>query len=255
MNCHTAVITGAGGGIGYAVVETLLAQGTRVIAIDTDGRKLERISGLHPDADLHTRQLDVADPHSVSTAINDIEQHLGPITELVNTAGILRAGPILDLTAQDWDRTMAVNAGGVFHVSRAVARYMVTRGSGSIVTVASNAAHTPRFGMGAYSASKAAAEMVTKTLGLELARQGIRCNVVAPGSTQTPMLTALWDDPDQASRASIGGFSPQFRIGIPLGKIADPSDIAHAVTFLLGPHASHITMHRLTVDGGATLGL
>jgi 2,3-dihydro-2,3-dihydroxybenzoate dehydrogenase len=108
--------------------------------------------------------------------------------------------------------------------------------------------------MAAYAASKAAATSFTKTLGLELARYGIRCNVVAPGSTETPMLTAMYADGDAAG-PSVGGSPATYRVGIPLGKLAQPEDIAHAVLFLLSDRAAHITLHGLTVDGGAALGV
>jgi 2,3-dihydro-2,3-dihydroxybenzoate dehydrogenase len=130
---------------------------------------------------------------------------------------------------------------------------MVPRGRGAVVTVASNAAATPRSGMAAYAASKAAAEMFTKSLGLEVARHGIRCNIVAPGSTDTPMLSSMWHD-DSGPRATLAGNPEAFRVGIPLGKLAQPGDVAHAVAFLLSDQASHITLHTLTVDGGAALG-
>lgn len=195
---------------------------------------------------------DVTDSGDVDSAVAKVEVELGPIEYLVNAAGVLRSGQAAQLTDEEWDTTFAVNAGGVFHTSRAVARVMVPRGSGSIVTVASNAAATPRMSMSAYAASKAASAMFTKCLGLELAAHGIRCNVVAPGSTRTPMLTALQGD--AAERASIEGVPDAYRVGIPLRRIAEPSHIADAVLFLLSERASHITMHDLTVDGGAALG-
>jgi 2,3-dihydro-2,3-dihydroxybenzoate dehydrogenase len=108
--------------------------------------------------------------------------------------------------------------------------------------------------MAAYAASKAAATAFTKCLGLEVAHRGIRCNVVAPGSTDTPMLRGMHTG-DTAARASVAGRPEQFRVGIPLGKVARPEDIARTVAFLLSEDAGHITMHELTVDGGATLGV
>jgi 2,3-dihydro-2,3-dihydroxybenzoate dehydrogenase len=108
--------------------------------------------------------------------------------------------------------------------------------------------------MAAYGASKAAAAMYTKCLALEVARYGIRCNILSPGSTDTQMLRALWTGADSV-RASIDGVADEFRVGIPLGKLAQPEDIARAALFLLSEEAGHITMHDLTVDGGATLGV
>ena len=140
----------------------------------------------------------------------------------------------------------------MFRVSRAVARRMVPRGAGSIVTVASNAGGVPRSGMAAYGASKAAAAMFTKSLGLELAPHGIRCNVVAPGSTDTPMLRGMWTD-ERGAEAVIGGDLETFKVGIPLGRIAAAQDVADAVAFLVSDRARHITMQVLYVDGGAAL--
>ncbi|WP_245966363.1 SDR family oxidoreductase [Sphaerisporangium album] len=104
-------------------------------------------------------------------------------------------------------------------------------------------------------APKAAATVFTKTLGLEVAAYGIRCNVLTPGSTDTPMLSALWSDHERALQASIEGSPGVYRTGIPLGKVARPADIAEAVAFLLSSKANHITLQHLTVDGGATLGI
>lgn len=145
-----------------------------------------------------------------------------------------------------------VNAHGVFHVGRVLARHMAPRRRGSIVTVGSNAAGVPRHAMAAYAASKAAATMFTRCLGLELAPLGIRCNIVAPGSTLTPMQTGMWNDDSGAARV-IAGQPESFKAGIPLGKLATPEDVADAVLFLLSDRAGHITMTDLYVDGGATL--
>lgn len=249
-----AVVTGAAGGIGAEIGRALVAGGVPVALLDRDIVALWKLAAALDDSGERVLAVatDVTDSADVDAAIDKVEAELGPVAHLVNAAGVLRSGPADELTDEEWDTTFAVNASGVFHVSRAVARVMVPRGRGSIVTVASNAALTPRMGMSAYAASKAASAMFTKCLGLELAGHGIRCNVVAPGSTRTPMLTALQGD--AAERASIEGVPDAYRIGIPLGRIAEPSHIADAVLFLLSERAAHITMHELTVDGGAALG-
>ncbi|MCK9921036.1 2,3-dihydro-2,3-dihydroxybenzoate dehydrogenase [Frankia sp. AgPm24] len=247
-------MTGAAGGIGTSVVRALAAQGTPVALVDQASERLWSLAAELSDAGRPVLALpvDVTVSADVDAAVAKVEAELGAITGLVNAAGTLRTGPVVELADEDWERTLAVNAGGVFHVCRAVGRRMTTRGTGSIVTIASNAAHIPRTGMAAYAASKAAATMITKVLGLELARHGIRANVVAPGSTRTPMLTALAGD--GAEQASVEGTPAAFRVGIPTGRIAEPDQIADAVLFLLSDRASQITLHELTVDGGATLG-
>jgi len=252
-----ALVTGAAGGIGEAVVRALVAQRTGVALVDRDGERLEMLAKelrAEGAAVAEAFPADVTDSADVEAVVDAVEERLGPVRYLVNGAGVLRLGQARALSDEDWTTTFAVNTTGVFFVSRAVANRMVPRGAGAIVTIASNAAGTARVDMAAYSASKAASSMFTKVLGLELARYGIRCNVVAPGSTATPMLTSLWDDVESAERMSIAGAPDAFRVGIPLGRIADPAHIADAVLFLLSDRASHITMHDLTVDGGATLG-
>jgi 2,3-dihydro-2,3-dihydroxybenzoate dehydrogenase len=254
MGTPVALVTGAAGGIGEAVVRTLAARGAVVAMVD---RNADRLHGLAEQVGASGGRAeafpaDVTDSAAVEAVVEQVERRLGPLSQLVNAAGVLRLGEARSLTDEDWATTFAVNTAGVFFVSRAVVNRMVGRRRGAIVTVASNAAGTARVDMAAYSASKAAATMFTKCLGLEVSRFGIRCNVVAPGSTDTPMLTALWDD--GAEQASIDGTPSVFRVGIPLGRIARPQHIADAVLFLLSDQAAHITMHHLTVDGGATLG-
>ncbi|MFH9267816.1 2,3-dihydro-2,3-dihydroxybenzoate dehydrogenase [Streptomyces sp. NPDC017546] len=261
---RTALVTGAAQGIGAAVADLLAALGARVAATDrarpnggasAAERPLtqERPPGVERSGGSPTPYvMDVTDRTSVESTVARVERELGPIDVLVNVAGILRTGPAAVLSAQDWAETFAVNATGVFHVCQAVAPLMAARGSGAVVTVGSNAAGIPRTGMAAYAASKAAAAMFTKCLGLELARSGVRCNVVAPGSTDTPMQRALWAGPGAEQRV-IDGDPSTYRTGIPLGRIADPGDIAETVAFLASDRARHITMQELYVDGGATL--
>ncbi|MEU9361430.1 2,3-dihydro-2,3-dihydroxybenzoate dehydrogenase [Streptomyces sp. NPDC048301] len=251
---RTALVTGAGRGIGEAVVHALATRGARVMATDlaSDGiTALERAYGGQVTA----RTLDVTDSAAVDTAVAEAEDSLGPLDIAVNVAGILSVSPVARMTDEEWAATFAVNTHGVFHVSRAVSLRMTGRGSGSIVTVASNAAGVPRTNMAAYAASKSAAVMFTKCLGLEVAAQGVRCNTVSPGSTLTDMQRGMWavGDEDASARRVIEGDPAAYRTGIPLGRIADPSDIAEAVAFLASDRARHITMHDLYVDGGATL--
>ncbi|WP_347303307.1 2,3-dihydro-2,3-dihydroxybenzoate dehydrogenase [Croceibacterium sp. TMG7-5b_MA50] len=236
-----ALVTGAAGGIGAAVVAALRAEGVRVMATD-------RAAPAGPDS----AALDVTDSAAVDTLVARVEREWGPVTLGVSVAGVLSTVPVAELTDAEWRRVFAVNADGVMHLGRALARVMQPRGSGSIVTVGSNAAGIPRQNMTAYAASKAAAAMFTRCLGLELAPHGIRCNHLAPGSTLTPMQTGMWADEDGAARV-IAGSLPAFKSGIPLGKLATPEDIADAVLFLLSERAGHITMADLYVDGGATL--
>lgn len=246
-----AVVTGAASGVGRAVATDLAEHGARIAAVDVDPAGLaETILALEADGHkAHAFPSDVTDTTGVEALFDEAEALLGPVTVVVNAAGTLTTGPVADCADQDWHRMIAVNATGVFAVGRAAARRMGPRGHGTLVTVASNAAGVPRSGMAAYAASKAAAVALTKSLGLELAPLGVRCNVVSPGSTDTPMLRAMTADP----QALIAGDPEHFKVGIPLGRLGRPEDVAAAVRFLVSDAARHITMHELYVDGGATL--
>lgn len=255
------LVTGAASGIGAAVARQLLAQGACVSAVDLDAAGLHRLraqatdavtGGTAPSERLWTAVLDVRDAAQVEQTVAQAEAALGPLHGLASVAGVLEMGAVIDLEDAQWARCFDVNATGVFHICRAVARRLRDRRTGAIAVVSSNAATTPRTGMAAYAASKAAATQFARCLGLELAPHGIRVNIVSPGSTDTAMQQALWALGSSRDTV-IAGDPARWRLGIPLAKIATPDEIAQAVLFLLSDQASHITLHDLRVDGGATL--
>lgn len=241
----TVWVTGAGKGIGYATALVFVDAGARVIGFDR-----EFTQENYPFA---TEVMDVADAAQVAQVCQRVLQKTPRLDVLVNAAGILRMGATDALSVDDWQQTFAVNVGGAFNLfSQTMAQFRRQQG-GAIVTVASDAAHTPRIGMSAYGASKAALKSLALTVGLELAGCGVRCNVVSPGSTDTDMQRTLWVSED-AEQQRIRGFGEQFKLGIPLGKIARPQEIANTILFLASDLASHITLQDIVVDGGSTLG-
>ncbi|EEA3333761.1 2,3-dihydro-2,3-dihydroxybenzoate dehydrogenase [Salmonella enterica] len=241
----TVWVTGVGKGIGYATALAFVDAGARVIGFDR-----EFTQENYPFA---TEVMDVADAAQVAQVCQRVLQKTPRLDVLVNAAGILRMGATDALSVDDWQQTFAVNVGGAFNLfSQTMAQFRRQQG-GAIVTVASDAAHTPRIGMSAYGASKAALKSLALTVGLELAGCGVRCNVVSPGSTDTDMQRTLWVSED-AEQQRIRGFGEQFKLGIPLGKIARPQEIANTILFLASDLASHITLQDIVVDGGSTLG-
>ncbi len=231
LHGRRAVVTGAAGGIGGAVCAQLRADGATVLGWD--------LAGTDPAGGAVT-SLDVTDRAAVAAAWTAAQDELGPIDIVVSAAGVM---------SDDWERCLAVNAGGVRNLLDAALPAMTARGRGCAVVISSNAATTPRAAFPAYAASKAAATAYARSVGIDAARAGVRVNIVSPGSTDTAMLAGLGAD----EAALLAGDPERFRLGIPLGRIAEPADIAATVAFLVSPAARHIALHDLRVDGGATL--
>ncbi|MEY9094309.1 2,3-dihydro-2,3-dihydroxybenzoate dehydrogenase [Paenibacillus sp. RC84] len=250
-----AVVTGAAQGIGEAAAAVLAGLGAVIAAVDLQGEKVERSAEAlaSSGASAAAYAADVSDSRSVEEVIARIEREQGPVDILVHAAGVLQHGTGATLGDEEWERTFAVNTSGAFYVCRSVISRMSKRRRGSIVLIGSNAGTVPRYGMSAYAASKAAAAMMLKCLGLEHAAEGIRCNIVSPGSTDTPMQRGMWED-ESGEFKTISGSPELYKLGIPLGKLATPEDIAWAAAFLSSDQAGHITLHDIRIDGGATLG-
>ncbi len=238
-------VTGAGQGIGYQTALAFHQAGARVTGFD--------VKFAQPDYPFHCQVMNVADPVQVNEVCQDLLAKQPRLDVLINAAGILRIGTTDELTFEDWQQCLNVNAGGAFNLFRQTLPVFRRQQQGAIVTVASNAAHAPRLGMSAYGASKAALRSLCLTVGLEMAPHGVRCNIVSPGSTDTEMQRSLWKTP-QSEQQMIDGFPEQYKLGIPLKKIAQPQEIADTIMFLASEMASHVVLQDIVVDGGATLG-
>ncbi|MEZ0492069.1 SDR family oxidoreductase [Kineococcus sp. TBRC 1896] len=243
------VVTGAAGGIGSAVVAEFTGTGSSVLAVDRDADGLARLP-----AEVTPLALDLTGAVAAQQ-VADVAGELGGVDALVHCAGVLRPAPVAEATDADWDATFAVNTTALFRLCRAIVPAMAARGHGSVVAVASDAARTARQGMAAYCASKAAVVALVRSLGLEVAASGVRCNTVSPGATDTAMQRSLpgGGDPAVLDRV-VTGDPGRFRSGIPLGRRADPRDVAAVVAFLVSGRARHVTLQDVVVDGGAGLG-
>jgi 2,3-dihydro-2,3-dihydroxybenzoate dehydrogenase len=254
---RVAAITGAASGIGRATARLLARRGHRVALCDRDGVRLARVAtDIAADGgQARAIDLDVSDHDQAARAIDGVADAWGRIDVLVNAAGIIAAnttrGPLMAVAEADWDRVLEVNLLGTVYCARAAARHMIRQRAGRIVNIASIAGAVPRIHAGAYSVSKAGVRMFTKCLALELARHGITVNAVAPGPIDTPM---LGPEGDQRVRARfVEGVPEAFRLGVPLGKLGQPEDVASAIAYLASEEAHHITGAILNVDGMAQL--
>ena len=242
---RVCVITGAGGGMGHAMAASFAAAGARVVLLDRD---LARAQHAAAEANQHGGQAvalvcDVADPEAVTAAAAHAHAAVGPADILINAAGLLRAGPLRSLTFAEWNALISVNLTGCFLCAQAFGEHMITRGHGSIVHIASIAAHNPQGASGAYSVSKAGVVMLSQQLATEWGPLGIRSNVVSPGMIRTPMSEAFYTDPSVVERR---------KAVVPTGRIGTAQDIADAALFLASERASYINGDEVIVDGGFT---
>jgi 3-oxoacyl-[acyl-carrier protein] reductase len=236
----TAVVTGAAGAMGLAATRGLLEDGARVALVDVDAMHLDTVVRFLRGSTLSVA-CDVSEPAAVRAACQKVEQGLGPIDILVNNAGILSNNKAESTDDQEWRRVIAVNLDGAFYWARAVLPGMKKRGWGRIVNVGSLAAKTGGLTAGtAYAVSKGALSSLTFSLAREAAPHGVTVNAIAPAYVRTPMVT---DHLNEAQRR-------QLLAQIPVGRFCEPEEFAHAVRFLVSPHAGFITGEVLDLNGG-----
>jgi NAD(P)-dependent dehydrogenase (short-subunit alcohol dehydrogenase family) len=227
----TAVVTGGGSGIGQAVAQRLRADGLHVAVID-----------LNPSDAEFAYTADVTDRTAVENALTAIRAQLGPVTVLVNAAGLEKFKRFTDITFDDWQRVIDVNLNGVFHCVQAVLPDMIEAGWGRIVNISSSSTHSGQPFMSPYVAAKSAVNGLTKSLALEYGPSGITVNAVPPGFIDTPML--------RKSEAR-GYLVVEKNIeATPVRRIGRPEDIAAACAFLISDEAGYITGQILGVNGG-----
>jgi NAD(P)-dependent dehydrogenase (short-subunit alcohol dehydrogenase family) len=235
MAVRTAIVTGGGSGIGRATCAQLRKDGFAVAVLD---------AGDVPESSDLVLRCDVTVAAQVDDAVAEVTARFGQIDVLVNNAGITgtrQATTLHETPIDEWDRVHAVNVRGPFLCSRAVLPVMIRQGSGHIITIVSIAGMFAFPGRAAYSSSKGAALMLTRSIAVDYARHGIRANAICPGMVYTPMTAWRLDQPDL--RAAVED-------PIPLGRVAQPEEIADAVGLLASGRLGYLNGHPLVLDGG-----
>ena len=245
LSGKTAFVTAAGQGIGRATAFALAAVGARVVATDVDAAKL---SGLASEQ-VRTAALNVLDPAAIRLAA----QEAGAVDILVNCAGVVHQGTLLEASDADWSLAFDLNCRSMFHTMQAFVPGMLERGGGAIVNIASVASSLKgvpnRF---IYSASKAAVIGMTRSVATDYVGKGIRCNCICPGTVETPSL-----DERIAANAAIAGSVDAARAAFvarqPMGRLGTPGEFAALVVYLAGDEARFMTGQSVVIDGGLTL--
>jgi NAD(P)-dependent dehydrogenase (short-subunit alcohol dehydrogenase family) len=245
---ETILVSGAAAGIGNAITNRLARAGARLILIDHDGQGLahavERVGQMATGF-----EGDLRDGDAIDALVDRAWETAGPITGLVNCAGVFPNTPMLDVSVDEWTRVLDTNLRAPFLMTQAVGRRMIDDGiKGAIVNISSSAATLARPGIPHYGASKAGIEQLTRNMAIELAPHGIRVNAVAPGLIATERV--------MAKASSFGKIEHEAKTArIPMGREGQPAEIAGLVLVMLSPLASYCTGSVLLADGGMTLGI
>jgi len=239
LNGEIALVTGASRGIGAAIADTLAASGAKVIGTATTEGGAQAISERLSAHGGLGRVLNVTDSAAVDGLIEAIGKELGPVSILVNNAGITRDQLLMRMKDEDWQAILDTNLSSVYRTSKAVMRGMMKARKGRIISIASVVGVTGNPGQANYAAAKAGIIAFSKSLAREIGSRGITVNVVAPGFIDTDMTKALTEDQRNALLPNIA-----------LGRLGAPEDIAQAVLFLASPAAAYITGETMHVNGG-----
>lgn len=247
------LVTGAASGIGRAVAVACVAEGAAVAGLDLDRSGLEGLQrelGDQGNGEFELAVADVTSADQVEGATSALLARRGRIDVLVNAAGISTMARAVDLTEDDWDRTMAVNAKGVFLTTRAVLPSMIDRRMGNVVNIASAAGKRGSRTLSHYCASKFAVIGFTQSVALEVAASGVRVNSVCPGLIATPMQEReiTWEATLRGTTAQ--AVRDRYLAAVPMGRIGTPHDVAAAVVFLASDDSAYITGESIDVGGG-----
>ena len=238
----TALVTGAGSGIGKCIAETYVREGARVAVVDIDAAAAKNVARTIGNNAIALR-CDVSKKADVEGAVNETLAAYGALDILVNNAGATHVNkPMLEIDEAEFDRIYAVNVKGVFFGCQAVVPVFRKAGGGVIINIGSTAGLRPRPGLSAYNATKGAVHILTKSLAVELASDRIRVCAIAPVATATPLLPSFL--------GPAAGQREKFVATVPLGRLAQPQDIANAALYLASSDAEFVTGNIVEVDGG-----
>ena len=244
---RVAVVTGAGSGLGKAIALALAAHGADVAVTELPGRMDAARATAGEIAALgrrgHALALDVRDLASVRELATETVRALGRLDIAVNNAGLNIQRYALEVSEEDWDTVVDTNLKGLFFCAQAEGRHMVANGGGRIVNIASQMGLVGYYRRAAYCSSKAGVVNLTRVLALEWAQHGVTVNAIAPTFVLTPLTAPMFED---------AAFKTDVLSRIPLGRLADPSDVANAAVYLASPAAKMVTGQTLAVDGGWT---
>jgi 2-keto-3-deoxy-L-fuconate dehydrogenase len=243
-----ALVTAAGQGIGRAIAEAFVAEGAQVIATDVDDKKLEGMKSLK------RRKLDVRSTESVEALANGIGTELGGLDVLVNCAGYVDHGSVLDCSEHDWDFSFDLNVKSMHRTIKAFLPGMLGKKAGSIVNISSAVSSIrgvpDRY---VYGATKAAVIGLTKAVAADFIRQGIRANAICPGTIESPSLEERIKERSRATGRSLAEVEKAFVDRQPMGRLGRPEEVAALAVFLASDEASYITGQAHLVDGGMAL--
>src|SRR6201989_594191 len=243
-----ALVTAAGQGIGRAIAEAFVAEGAQAIATDVDDKKLEGMKSLKRP------KLDVRSTESVEALANGIGTELGGLDVLVNCAGYVHHGSVLDCSEHDWDFSFDLNVKSMHRTIKAFVPGMLRKKAGSIVNISSAVSSIrgvpDRY---VYGATKAAVIGLTKAVAADFIRQGIRANAICPGTIESPSLEERIKERSRASGRSLAEVEKAFVDRQPMGRLGPPEEVAELAAFLASDEASYITGQTHLVDGGMAL--
>jgi NAD(P)-dependent dehydrogenase (short-subunit alcohol dehydrogenase family) len=239
-----AFITGFGSGLGEAIAALFAREGAAIIGTSTTESKGQNTAARieKEGGRVLFRAGDVSRTGQMKSLVDEGVTRFGGLDILVNSAGVRTNGSITEITEEQWDRTLAVNLKGVFVVSRLAIPEMIKRGGGVIINIGARSGIAGQAGRAAYCASKGGMITLTEAMAMDHARDKIRVNCICPGPTRTPMVDT--STPEKLAR---------YATRVPVGRIGEPEDIAHAALYLASDEASMITAAILPVDGGMRL--